>query len=240
MDALEIKKELGQKAAQLIQPGMIVGLGTGSTAECFIHSLIHRVKTEKLSIQAVASSEHSSELARAGGVPVMDLNEAPHVDITVDGADEIDPQKRLIKGAGGALLREKILASASRSMVVLADESKLVSHLGKTKLPIEILSYGAAATRRHIEALGYKGSWRLGLFSEIRPTFRLPQQTENLFVTDNGHLIFDLTFSHPLQNPEQLHSELIQIPGVLETGFFFHLAKIILIGHSNGQIKNLY
>lgn len=239
MDAIEIKKELGLRAAHLIQPGMIVGLGTGSTAECFIHSLLHRVSTEKLAIQAVASSERSAELARAGGVPVVDLNEVSHVDITIDGADEIDPQKRLIKGAGGALLREKILASASRSMVVIADESKLVSHLGKTKLPLEILSYGAAATRRQIEALGYKGSWRLCPFSALRPTFRFRQQAENLFLTDNGHLIFDLKFTHPLEHPEHLHNELIQIPGVLETGFFFHLAKTILIGRSNGQIEQI-
>ncbi len=239
MNAIEIKKELGLRAAQLIQSGMIVGLGTGSTAECFIHSLLERVQKEKLTIQAVASSERSAELARAGGVSVLDLNEASHVDITVDGADEIDPEKRLIKGAGGALLREKILASSSRSMLVIADETKLVPHLGKTKLPLEILPYGAAATRRHIEALGHKASWRLSPFSPLRPTFHLPQQSENLFLTDNNNLILDLTFSHPLQNPEELHHELTQIPGVLETGFFFHLAKTILIGRLNGKVDQI-
>lgn len=239
MDALEIKKELGKKAARLIQSGMTVGLGTGSTAESFIHSLIERAKTENLILQTVASSARSAELAKAGNLPVLDLNEVSHIDITIDGADEIDPQKRLIKGAGGALLREKILAFASRSVVIIADESKLVPHLGKTKLPLEVLCFGASRTRQKIESLGCQCSWRIHAPNTSRPHFKLPKQSQELFLTDNGHLILDLTFSHPPHSPEQLHEKLKQIPGVLETGFFFHLATKILIGHSNGQIQEL-
>jgi ribose 5-phosphate isomerase A len=239
VDAIQIKKELGKRAAHLIQPGMVVGLGTGSTAECFIHSLVQRVKSEKLSLKAVASSDRSAELASAGGISILNLNEVSHIDITVDGADEIDSQKRLIKGAGGALLREKILAAASHQMVVIADESKLVDHLGQTKLPIEILSYGALMTRRNIESFGHEGSWRLAQLNQARPTFRLPHEPKELFLTDNGHLIFDLIFSRPLHHPEQLHEQLKQIPGVLETGFFFHLAKKILIGYSDGRIEEI-
>ena len=234
MDTIKIKKQLGHRAAQFVQSGMIVGLGTGSTAECFIQSLVERVKTEQLKIQAVASSERSAELASSGGIPVLDLNEVSHIDLTVDGADEIDPQKRLIKGAGGALLREKILAFASRDVLIIADESKLVNHLGKTKLPLEILSFGAAVTARNIESLGYQGSWRPN--TSNRPSFRLPRASQDLFLTDNGHLIFDLFFSQPLQHPEELHEKLMQIPGILGTGFFFHLAQKVLIGYKDGRM----
>lgn len=226
MDFLEIKKKLGHEAAKLVESGMIIGLGTGSTAECLIASLIERVKREKLAIHAIASSDRSAQLAIKGSIPIIDINKAPQIDLTIDGADEIDPQKRLIKGAGGALLREKILAAASREMIVIADETKLVAQLGKTKLPIEIVRYGASVTQKKIESLGYKGVWRMG-------------SSQDFFVTDNGNILFDIVFEKPIQNPEKMESELRKIPGVIDTGFFFHLAKRILIGYKDGSIKML-
>ena len=224
MTLLDAKKSLGKKSASLIESGMIVGLGTGSTAECFIQSLIHRVKEEKLKIEAVASSHRSSELAKAGGIKVVDINEVSQIDITVDGTDEIDPLKRMIKGGGGALLREKILSSSSGEMVVIADESKLVKTVGRGKLPVEILYYGSPSTRKKIEDLGYKGAWRR-------------TQEGSFFLTDNGNLIFDITFDSPPKMPEEVDEELIHIPGVIETGFFFNLAGRVFIGYTDGRIE---
>jgi len=226
MDFSKIKKKLGERAALLVKKGMIVGLGTGSTAECFIESLAHRIEREGLSFQAVASSKCSAELARKRKITLLDIDEAPRIDLTIDGADEIDPQKRLVKGAGGALLREKILAANSFEMVVIADESKLVSHLGKTKLPIEIVPYGAEFSKSRIESLGYKGIWRSAQGG-----------SKELFVTDNGNFLFDLSFTAPLVSPERTHSELREIPGVVDTGLFFHLAKRILIGYADGRVE---
>jgi ribose 5-phosphate isomerase A len=223
MSLIEAKKALGEKAAQLIENGMIVGLGSGSTAECFIQSLIHRVREERISIRAVASSSRSASLAQKGGLAIFDINEIPRIDLTIDGADEIDPQKRMIKGAGGALLREKILASASSEMVVIADESKLVPCLGQGKLPIEVLNFGSSMTHKKLEAIGYKGFWRL-------------TQAGDFFMTDNGNLIFDIHFDSPPLFPEKVHEDLIHIPGVIETGFFFNLAKRIFIGYADGHI----
>lgn len=224
MSLLDVKIALGRKAAALIENGMIVGLGSGSTAECFIDALIHRVKNEKISIQAVSSSHRSSELAQKGGIEVMDINEVPRVDLTIDGADEIDPLKRMIKGGGGALLREKILASASTEMVVIVDETKLVPSVGRGKLPVEILYFGSPSIRMRIEELGYKGLWRM-----------TPEGS--LYLTDNGNLIFDIEFDSPPHLPEQVNEDLIHIPGVIETGFFFNLAGRVYIGYTDGRME---
>lgn len=207
------KKAAGRKAAQLIQNGMIVGLGTGTTAACFIEALIER----HLHIRAVASSRASADLARKGGIHVVDLNEVPHVDITVDGADEIDPLKRMIKGGGGAHVREKILAYASKELVIVVDKSKCVEKLGKAKLPVEVLFFGSPSTRHQLEKLGFKGEWR-------------KQSDGSFFITENGNLIFDIHFPHLLQNPEAEHLKIIQVPGVVDTGFFFGIAGRVIVG----------
>lgn len=221
---LEIgKKAAGQKAAHFIENTMIVGLGTGSTVAYFIEALIKRVH-QGLKIQAVSSSRSSSELAQKGGIPLLDINETPRIDITVDGADEIDPQKRMIKGGGGAHLREKILASSSREMIVIVDESKIVAALGKAKLPVEILYFGSPATRMKIEALGYLGKWRMNL-------------DHTLYLTENGNLLYDIEFSTLLTHPERDHQKISEIPGVIDTGFFFHLAGRVVIGYSDGRVE---
>lgn len=219
----DAKKAVGRKAVEFIKSGMIVGLGSGSTAECFIRSLAQACK-EDLQIRAVASSRASADLARKGGIEVLDINSVPRIDITVDGADEIDPKKRMIKGGGGAHVREKILASSSNQMIVIVDESKLVPTIGQHKLPIEVLFYGSPATRTKIEQLGYKVKWRLNA-------------DETLFTTDNGNLILDLFFETPPDMPEELHLTLINIPGVIDTGFFFNLADKVLIGRADGAIS---
>lgn len=219
----QAKQAAGQEAAAWIQDGMIVGLGSGSTAAHFIRSLIQRCR-QGLRIQAVASSKLSAELAQKGGIPLLDINAVPRIDITVDGADEIDPQKRMIKGGGGAHIREKILAAASGEMVVIVDESKLVQALGRGKLPVEILFYGSPATRGKIEALGFHGKWR-------------QNSDGTLFITENGHLLFDLQFKTPLTSPEKIHELIRSIPGVVDTGFFFNLAGRVIIGYPDGTVR---
>lgn len=217
-----IKKNIGIAAANLVQNGMTVGLGTGSTAHCFIESLIERCKLG-LKIQAVASSQASLSQAKQGGIPVIDINKITSIDMTIDGADEIDPLKQMIKGAGGALLREKILATMSHEMVVIIDESKLVSKLGKRSLPVEILPFACLATIHRLEKMGYKGAWR-------------KDENGSFFITDNGNYIFDIQFDTLRDHPKQDHEAIIQLPGVIETGFFFNLAGRVIIGFADGQI----
>lgn len=222
---LEIaKKAAGEKAATLIENGMIVGLGTGSTAAYFIEALALKCK-QGLRIKAVASSHRSAELAKKRGIPIFDLNEMTHVDVTVDGADEIDHQKRMIKGGGGAHVREKILAAAGAELIIIVDESKVVKTLGTKKLPIEILPYGSTFARKKIEAMGYAGKWRCSDASHLN---------QELFVTENGNFLLDIALKTPLQSPEKLEAQILQIPGVVDTGFFFHMAGRVIVGKSDG------
>lgn len=217
-----VKKAIGVKAASLIEEGMTVGLGTGSTAFYFIESLIERCHAG-LKIQTVASSQKSSQQARAGGLPLLDINLISSLDITVDGADEVDSLKQMIKGGGGALVREKIVASMSREMVVLIDETKLVAQLGSKNLPVEIIPFGHLATQRHLEEHDYRGEWRI-------------EKNGALFITDNNNYILDIHFQNPLTNPQADHERMIEVPGVVDTGFFFHLAGRMIIGFLDGQI----
>ena len=218
-----MKKAVGYEAAELIQNGMRVGIGTGSTVYFFIERLIQKCK-EGLLISAFSSSMASEKQAREGGIPI--LTEMTELDITVDGADEIDPQKRMIKGGGGALFREKIIASASSEMIVIIDESKLVTHLGKRPLPVELTTYATPSIIRKINQAGYKGHIRMT--AEKTP-----------FITDNGNYIYDIYFDTLRESPEEDEERLIHIPGVIDTGFFFHLAGRVLIGYEGGEVKCL-
>lgn len=224
MDQELSKKSVGKKAAELIQNHMTVGLGTGSTAFWFIEYLSVRCKREKLSIHAVASSTASFDLAKKGNIPLVDINTLTSLDITVDGADEVDPQKQLIKGGGGALLREKIVASMSKEFIVIVDETKLVPHLGKHKLPVEITPFGSTFVIHQIHQLGLKGSLRT-------------KNGSSPFVTDNHNYIYDIIPPYP--SLEQLHAKLIALPGVVETGFFPPLAGKVFVGFSNGEVRVL-
>lgn len=219
----EIKRALGKQAASFVQDGMLVGLGTGSTAACFIDSLIARCK-EGLKIHAVSSSFRSMEQARIGGIPVLEMNNVTSIDLTVDGADEIDPARRMIKGGGGAHVREKIVASSSREMLVLVDESKLVSILGKCGLPVEILPFGVQATLSKLRAMGYDGSLR-------------KKEDKTVYVSDNGNYIFDIHSPTFFPHPENDNERLIKTPGVIDTGFFFNLATKVLVGYADGRVE---
>ncbi len=219
------KAAAGRKAAELIQSGMLVGLGTGTTATYFIARLIERVRTG-LEIRAVATSERSQRQAREGDIPMVDVDSITQIDITVDGADEIDREKRMIKGGGGALLREKIVASMSREMVIVVDSSKRVEHLGRFPLPVEIVPFAYRSILFHLNSLGYNGS--------IRQT---PQGTP--YRTDNGNLIYDIHLPYPCQNPEEEHERIRAVTGVVDTGFFIKLAGRIIVGYEDGRVEIL-
>ncbi len=224
MNIEESKKAAGYLAASFVEKKMIVGLGTGSTAYYFIEKLIERNSLENLEIRAIASSSTSSKQALAGGIQLVDINEINYIDLTVDGADEIDKQKRMIKGGGGALLREKMLASMSKEMIVVVDETKLTNQLGHKKLPVEVIPFGNKITLHKIEKLGLRG--------ELRKDTKTIEQP---YVTDNGNYIIDIHFSNQIENPEQLDLLLKEIPGVVETGFFFNLAGRVIIAFKDGQ-----
>lgn len=212
----EIKKKLGHEAAKLVQEGMLVGLGSGTTAAFFIESLGKRCQ-EGLKIQAVSSSLKSLEIAKKVGIPTLEMDNVTSIDLTIDGADEIDPQRRMIKGGGGAHVREKIIASTSKKMVVIVDESKLVTTLGKFGLPVEILPFGYKATIAKLNRLGFDGKLR------GKP-----------FVTDNGNYIFDIHTPAFFPHPEESNELILHIPGVVDTGFFFDLVTNVLIGYADG------
>ncbi|MEN9343353.1 MAG: ribose-5-phosphate isomerase [Chlamydiota bacterium] len=217
-----VKQKVGEKAVSYVKEGMLVGLGTGSTAFHFIEALIKKCK-EGLKIQAIASSKRSYEQAKKGGIPMLDPQTVTSLDLVIDGADTIDAQKRMIKGGGGALVREKIVATMSREMIVIVDESKLSSQLGKCPLPVEVIPFGIQATIKQMEKKGFHGTIRM-------------QDGKMPYITDNGNYIFDVHLADFLDHPEEEHERLIHIPGVVDTGFFFHLASKVLVGFFDGQV----
>jgi ribose 5-phosphate isomerase A len=212
-----------EAALDEVRPGMKLGLGTGRTAEAFVRLLGERVRAG-LDIVAVPTSERTARLAEAESVPLITLDLEPVLDLTVDGADEIGPGLALIKGGGGALLREKIVAAASRRMLVAADESKLVEMLGEFPLPIEVVPFGLAATKRAIEEAGRS----LGLSGLV--SLRL--DGDRPFVSDSGHHILDASFGR-IPDPELLSARLGLIPGVVEHGLFLGLASAAVIGRDD-------
>ena len=211
----EEKENAGRAAARLVTDGEIVGLGTGSTAYFAIVALGERVR-EGLKITGIPTSVHTADLARTVGIPLTTLDEHPELDITIDGADEVGPNLNLIKGGGGALLREKIIASASKKMVVVADSGKIVAVLGKFPLPVEIIDFARAVVEKKIAALG--ATTQLRITSDGKP-----------FVTDEGHHILDCSFGS-IPDPPTLARELSNMPGVVEHGLFIGLAKLALVG----------
>ena len=217
--ANESEKELaGRAAAQLVGDGNIVGLGTGSTAYFAVIALGERVKSG-LKITGIPTSNATAELARAVGISLTTLDQHPVIDIVIDGADEIDPHLNLIKGGGGALLREKVIAAASNKMVVIADSGKVVEHLGKFPLPVEIISFARAVVERKIQSLG--ASTKIRMRPDGSP-----------YITDNGNPILDCSFG-TIEDPPALSRTLSNIPGVVEHGLFIGLASTALIGKEN-------
>ena len=209
------KQAAAERALELVRSGTIVGLGTGSTARYFIEGLARKVRAG-LRVQAVVTSVETRTLAEAGRIPITERLDGM-LDLAVDGADEIDPAVNCVKGRGGALLREKIVADASRRFVLVADESKLVGRLGRGPVPIEILPFLWEATSRSIESLGGRPELRM---AAGRP-----------FTSDNGNLILDTTFG--TVDPG-LSVALANVPGVLGHGLFFGMAKAAIIGSASG------
>jgi ribose 5-phosphate isomerase A len=217
------KREAAERALELVTPGMKLGLGSGSTARHFV-DLVGRRVAGGLKIRCAATSEATEAQAKALGIPVSSLDELLELDLTVDGADEVDRKLRLIKGGGGALLREKIVASASKRMVVIADSTKMVPRLGAFPLPIEVVPFGLAATRRHIE----RAFAKLGLAGPMRV-----RGESSPFVTDSGHYILDCSLG-AIAEPEELSQVLSPIPGVVEHGLFIGLARAAIIAGAEG------
>jgi ribose 5-phosphate isomerase A len=218
------KGQAAERAMTFVRPGMKLGLGTGSTARHFVDLLGQSVR-EGLDVVAVPTSEATFRQAEALGVPLATLDEIPELDLTIDGADEIDASLRMIKGGGGALLREKIVAAASRRMLVIADSAKLVARLGAFPLPIEVVPFGLAATRRRVERV----SEALGLSGPIE----LRRRDGGIFVTDGGHYILDCAFG-AIHDPEALASALAFIPGVVDHGLFIGMASAAVIAGPDG------
>lgn len=224
MDARQLKIEAARAALEFVEPGMRLGIGTGSTAEEFIRLLAVKV-SGGFQVTGVPTSERSASLCRELGIALATLEDLPELDLTIDGTDEIDAEFRLIKGGGGAHLREKIVAAASAHMLVIADESKIVDTLGKFPLPIEVNPFGLRATRVAVE----QAARNLGLTGEIR----LRMRENSAFVTDGGHYILDASFGR-IPDAEALSKALHAIPGVVEHGLFLNLAKIAVIAGSTG------
>lgn len=221
----DLKESAARAALDLVEDGMRIGLGTGSTAARFVGALGERVAAG-LRVVCVPSSEATRAQAERLGIPLTTLDETPQLDLTIDGADEIDDQLRMIKGGGGALLREKIVATASDRMVAIVDESKVVTSLGLFPLPVEVVRFGLMATMRLIEAIAAE----TGCHGAI--TLR-PGDGDAPFVTDQGHLILDCAFGN-IPEPEVLAFSLKRVPGVVEHGLFLGLADLAIVAGKGG------
>jgi ribose 5-phosphate isomerase A len=225
MNVDSYKRAAAARAIEFVRPGMRLGLGTGSTAAHFVELLAERVRAG-LDVIAVPTSQATHALATRLGIALTTLDDTPELDLTVDGADEIGPDLTLIKGGGGALLREKIVATASARMVVIADESKCVSVLGRFPLPIEIAPFGATATQRMVEAA----------VSDAGNAVPLPVRLDgngHAFVTDGGHWLLDAQLRR-IVDPSALASKLSAIPGVMEHGLFIGLAQAAIVAGPDG------
>ncbi|WP_419873488.1 ribose-5-phosphate isomerase RpiA [Candidatus Pristimantibacillus sp. PTI5] len=220
---MESKKLAAEKAVEFVKDGMIVGLGTGSTAYFAIQKIGQKVK-EGLSIRAIATSNQSEELAKELGIPLLPFAEIDEIDVTIDGADEVDVNWNLIKGGGGALLREKIVAAATKQLIIIVDESKLVKELGKFPLPVEIIPFGYEMTIRKLQKLG------------AEPVLR--KAGDEVYVTDNGNYIADCHLGSIAQ-PDELHRMLNLIPGIVDNGLFIDMAAVVIAGYVDGSVRQL-
>jgi ribose 5-phosphate isomerase A len=225
MDAEAHKRAAAARAVEFVRPGMRLGLGTGSTARHFVELVGERVRGG-LDVVAVPTSQATEADAKRYGIALTTLDETPQLDLTVDGADEIDPHLSLIKGGGGALLREKIVAGASARMIVIADASKWVDALGHYPLPVEVAPFGVAATLREMQQ-AIAGIQRPGLLTLRRG------RDGHAFVTDGGHWIVDVALGR-IDDPAALAHALVGIPGVMEHGLFIGLAQMAIIAGPDG------
>ena len=217
------------RASALVENGMKVGLGTGSTAYWLVYHLAERVRSEGLDFVGVPTSTKTREQAQSEGLKLISMDDAGRLDITIDGADEFDQSMNLIKGGGGAHLQEKIVAFGSDRMVVIADETKKVNKLGKFPLPVEVLKFGSASSQKKIEELLIAQNYR-------DFTVQMRMEKNKPFIVDEGNYIFDLNLGE-IQNPRKLCVDLNIIPGVVENGLFIDVCKAVVIGYSDGTAK---
>lgn len=218
-----------KRAVEFVEDGMKLGLGTGSTAAWMVRCLAERVHKEGLRIQGVPTSTRTADLARELGLEVITLDEAGRLDITIDGTDEFDANLSLIKGGGGALLQEKIVASASDKMIVIADLDKRVTHLGQFPLPIEVLGFGLKSSQSQIAGL-LTAQDVAGREITTRMAGDVP------FVTDEGNYILDLHLGK-IVDPKKLAIALNQVPGVVENGLFINICDLVVLGASDGTVE---
>ena len=221
-DQNQWKKSAAEAAARIVEDGMTVGLGTGSTAAMFVSSLAGRITREGLRVTGIPTSKQTAELARSLAVPLVTFADRTEIDLTVDGADEIEAGAlNLIKGHGGALLREKIVAAASKRMVIIADETKLVERLGsRHSVPVEVVQFGWEVTDKKLRQLGAITSLRRG--SDAKP-----------FLTDSGNCIIDCSFG-PMDNPREIAHHLDHVVGLVEHGLFLGFASRVFLGGREG------
>jgi len=223
----QLKELAARRAVEYVRPGMVVGLGTGSTAGFAIRALGERA-ADGLSITCVSTSNSSHRLGCDVGLTVEPVDDHPAIDLTIDGADEVDGNLDLIKGLGGALLREKIVAAATAEQIIIVDPSKLVQRLGtRGPLPVEVVPFGWPLTRRRLEKLGAEASLRL-----------LPD-SEEPFVTDNGNYILHCTFAGGLEDAPASERRIDEVPGVVESGLFIGLTQRVVVGHPGGTCQVL-
>ena len=214
----EMKRRAGEEAVKYVKDGMIVGLGTGSTVRYTILKLGELVG-EGLEIIGIPTSRATEKLAKKVGIKLGELNDYDYIDLTIDGADEVDRGLNLIKGGGGALLREKMIAYASRYEIIVVDESKVKEYLGDFPLPVEIVRFGYKRTMKNLQSLG------------CVPKLRM--KGEEPYITDNGNYIVDCKFGK-IADPEELERKIDEIPGVVEIGLFINLANEVIIGKKDG------
>lgn len=219
------KLAAAQHALRFVEPGMVVGLGSGSTASLFIDLLGEKVR-QGLQITGIASSDDSEALGRKYGIVMTDFEKNPVIDVAVDGADEVGPGMSLIKGGGGKLLREKIVASASRRFIIVADESKVVDQLGKFPLPVEVIPMAEPLVRAKLIEMGFE------------PKIRQAKDGSGNYITDEGNLLLDCS-SSGIVDPEETGAEIRSIVGVVEHGLFLGYAERALIAAADGSVKEL-
>jgi len=219
---MNAKQLAAEKAVSFLDDGMTIGLGTGSTAYWAIEKIGEKVKNEGWNIKAIATSVVSEQQARGLGIPIFDFSSISTIDVTIDGADEVDPKLQLIKGGGGALLREKIVATNSKQMIVVADESKWVETLGRFPLPVEIVHFGWERTFYKLQMLGCVAKRRM--------------KGTDPYITDNGNYIVDCSFGE-IKDPPLLQELVNEITGVVDNGLFIHIASKLVLGFNNGETR---
>jgi len=219
-DRERMKQLACQRAAKEVQDGMVLGLGTGSTVYYFLHELGRMVR-EGVRLTGVPTSVQTAQLATQLAIPLTTLDDQPHLDLAVDGADEVDDHLNLVKGAGGALLREKIVAASAVRFLVVVDDGKLVTRLGaRYPLPVEVVPFGHTPAIRAVEGLGARVTLRCGANGQT-------------WISDNGNYILDCYFG-PIADPVALQKALLAIPAVVESGLFLNMADTVIVGHAEG------